>query len=217
MRKALLAIGLILLLVACGNNEVSQSQNSTSEASEPQQETTDDTVKEDEESIGVDKGLMNVEVTFPSSLLEADDGSIDIGQIKAEAEEQGIDEVIENEDGSVTYKMSKSKHEELMKDYQVEIQRTIDDLVNSGDFSSIQEIKHNDSFSEFTMVVDGEAFENSFDGFAAFSLGMTGMLYQLFDGVSPNDYEVVINVEDISSGEVIDTVVYPEDLEQVNE
>jgi len=217
MRKALLAIGLILLLAACGNNEVSQSQNSTAAASEPQKEATDETVKEDDESIGVDKGLMNVEVTFPPSLLEADDGSINIEQIKAEAEEQGIDEVMENEDGSVTYKMSKSKHEELMKDYQAEMQRTIDDLVNSGDFPSIQEIEHNDSFSEFTMVVDGETFTNSFDGIAAFSLGMTGMIYQLFDGVSPDNYEVVINVEDGSSGELIDTVVYPGDLEQENE
>ena len=39
----------------------------------------------------------------------------------------------------------------------------------------------NKSFSKFTLIVDKEAFENSFDGFAALGLAMTGMYYQAFE------------------------------------
>lgn len=37
--------------------------------------------------------------------------------------------------------------------------------------------------------------------------------YQLFDGVDPDDYEVVIAVINKDTGEVFDTIVYPDDLE----
>jgi hypothetical protein len=81
-------------------------------------------------------------------------------------------------------------------------------------FTSIHDVKPNKSFSEFTLSVDQEGFENSLDGFATLGLGTQGLFYQLFNGVDPDDYEVIIHVE---NGEVIHTVNYPEALENMEE
>ena len=46
-------------------------------------------------------------------------------------------------------------------------------------------------------------------------LGMSGMLYQLFNGVDPDDYKVKINLKDEVTDEVFDSVIYPDALEEV--
>lgn len=64
------------------------------------------------------------------------------------------------------------------------------------------------------MKVDREAFANSFDGFATLELAIHGMLYQAFDGVEPDDLQVTVHIEDVDTGEMIDTVIYPDELEK---
>ncbi|WP_231593948.1 hypothetical protein [Cytobacillus firmus] len=134
----------------------------------------------------------------------------------AEAEKEGI-KVTKNDDGSVTYKMSKAKHKEMMKEMQTELEKTIADTKNGEDFPSVKEVTNNKDFSEFTLEVDREAFGNSFDGFAVFGLGLSGMFYQLFNGVDPEDYEVKILVKDTATGEVFNEVIYPEALEETGD
>lgn len=191
----LLVVLLIGALAACGNdNEKAKNKN------------------KDDESITVDKNLLSVEITIPASMLELQEKDID--QVIAEAKKDGIKEVIKNNDGSLTYKMSKSKHKELMKEMENDLIDVIDEIKTSGDFTSIQDIKYNKSFSEFTILVNREAFENSFDGLASLSLGISGMFYQLFDGVSPDENKVTIAVEDVDTGEIIDTIVYPDTLKE---
>lgn len=62
--------------------------------------------------------------------------------------------------------------------------------------------------------MEKEAFENSFDGFAALGLGMSGIYYQLFDGVDMDKNKVTIHLKDDSTGEVYDSIVYPDALEE---
>ncbi|MGJ9457392.1 hypothetical protein [Oceanobacillus sp. CF4.6] len=198
---------LLLLLAACGDNDTVNTEN---------QESSSASEKESDESLDVDKGLLNVEVTLPPSFFESEEKDIETIIEEAEAEE-GIKEVTQNSDGTLTYKMSKSKHKEMMEDMESDINSTIDEMETSEDYVSIQDVKANKSFSEFTIVVDREGYENSFDGFASLALGMSGMLYQLFDGKSPDEYNVTITLEDAATGEVFDTVDYPEALEEAEE
>ncbi|GAA0339772.1 hypothetical protein GCM10008967_32670 [Bacillus carboniphilus] len=196
---------LVLLLSACGNNDDDAGQGATDEA---------ETEEKDKEADGngnvnVDKGLMNVEVTLPASMFEGQD----FETIKAEAEGEGIKEVTQNEDGSITYKMSKAKHEEMMDEIRTSITQSVDEMKNSEEYASIKDVKYNDSFTEFTLVVDQAAYEESMDGFAVFSLGMFGMLYQVYDGQKPDDTSVNIFVQDEASGEVFDEILYPDDFE----
>lgn len=153
-----------------------------------------------------------VEVTLPASFMEAEE--IDIDQLTVDDEESGVEDVTENSDGSVSYEMSGSKHEDMMTEIESEVNNSIEEIASNEEYASIQDITSSNSFSEFTMLVDQETFENSFDGFAAMTLGVSGMFYQLFDGTDADDYAVTISIENADTGEVFDTLHYPEDLDE---
>lgn len=200
MKKVLFLVLLSFLMIslaACGSDSTQQEEASA--------ETENEESKKEDESVEVDKNLLSVEVNIPSSMIESSEETI------ANAEEQGL-EVTENEDGSLTYKMSKSKHKEMMDEIKTQLNQTTEEITSSGDYPSVQNVIANDDFSEFTMVVDQEKYENSMDGFAAITLGFSGMFYQLYDGVSEDDYNIVIYVEN-ENGEVFNTINYPEDME----
>lgn len=193
----LLTLLLSILLIACSNGDDSGKK-------------TDGADKASEESLKVDKGLINVEVTIPATLYEGQD----IDSIISEAKNSGIKEVTKNDDGSLTYKMSKSEHKEMMKDLKEGIVKSVEELKTSEDFASINDVAYNKSFSEFTLTVNKEKFEGSFDAIASFGLALAGMYYQLFNGADVKDYKVTINFKDESNGEVFDTMVYPEALNE---
>ncbi len=215
--KRMLYLFLILVfipLAACSSsdetaNKVEKSDDKTVEqAEENEEEPKEKDAKE--KGVEVDKGLLNVEVTLPPSMFEGED----IDAAIAEAKADGVKEVTKNDDGSLTYKMSKSKHKEMMKEMKTSISQSVNEMKTSGDYASIKDITFNDSFTEFTVIVDKEAFENSFDGFAAMGLGFSGMMYQLFDGADPDEYKVSISIADEATQEVFDEVVYPDALEE---
>ncbi|MBG9451283.1 hypothetical protein ABE67_18800 [Cytobacillus firmus] len=193
---------MIVLLSACSGGEETSGEK----------EAVTEKKSEESEAVEVDKGLLNVEITLPASMFEGEDADSSI----AEAEKEGI-KVTKNDDGSVTYKMSKAKHKEMMKEMQTELEKTVADTKNGEDYPSVKEVTNNKDFSEFTLEVDREAYENSFDEFAVFGLGLSGMFYQLFNGVDPEDYEVKISVKDTATGEVFNKVIYPDAMEEAGD
>lgn len=204
MKKYLIVL---LTLVLLGLSACSSTEKTASD------KQSDDAKKEEKsEAIEVDKGLLNVEITLPASMFEGEEAEKDI----AEAEAKGI-KVTKNEDGSVTYKMSKLKHNEMMKEIEAELTKNIADMKNGEDFASIQDIAYNKSFSEFTVTVDKAAYENSFDGLMVFGLGVSGMYYQFFKGIDSEDVKVNISVKDGATGEVLSEVVYPDALEDIEQ
>lgn len=211
-------IALSILLAACGTGE--QTPEESAEAGDtPEAETSKDesegaAEEKSEGSIDVDKGMFNVKVTLPKTLFEMEDG--DFEEIKASAEEEGIGEVTDNGDGTITYKMSKSKHKEMMKEMEEEIESSLEEIREGGEYSSIQGVTANGDYSEFTLEAEQTAYEESFDGFAVFGIGVLGLYYQLFDGADPDDYSVVIHITDAATGEEFDTVEFPEVLDEMS-
>ncbi|WP_234400733.1 hypothetical protein [Virgibacillus senegalensis] len=195
----------LILLAACS------SEGESEEKSEKTSATIEETEEENSEGVNVDKGLLNVEITLPASMVEGES----IEDLKIEAEEDGIKEVTKNDDGSLTYKMSKSTHKDMMNEMEESMKESIEETKNSEDFVSIKNITHNNDFTSFTMIVNRSDYENSMDGFATMSLGMAGMMYQLFDGADPDEYSVTIAVEDEETGEKFDEVVYPDAIEDM--
>ncbi|MCQ5364732.1 hypothetical protein NOW01_06890 [Anoxybacillus salavatliensis] len=187
-----LIFSVFVFLVACDNEKSSKTNIS------------ENSKKDD--SISVDKNLLDVEVTIPSSLFEGQD----LDKVIDEAKQDGIKEVTKNPDGSLTYKMTKDKHRELMDEMESGIKEMIEELKKDESFGAIQDIMYNDGFSEFTMVVDKSSFENSFAGLATLGLGINGMYYQVLDGVK--DFKVTVNIKDASTDEVLETIVYPDSL-----
>lgn len=189
---------LLVILTSCSANE---QKNTASGDGKATQQTK-------EQAVEVDKGLLNVEVTIPASMFEGKD----IDTVIADAKKDGVTEVTKNEDGSLTYKMSKSKHKEMMKEMEEGILKAVEDIKNDENFVSIKDITHDKSFSEFTLVVDKDAYENSMDGFATLGLGLSGVMYQLFNGVNADKNKVAIYIKDQATQKVFDEVVYPDDL-----
>ena len=200
----LVMLSSFLIMAGCSSEEAKETGTKAEQTAKE-----DNKNNAEEESVQVDKGLLNVEVTLPAAMFEGEDLDSSI----AEAEKEGI-KVTRNDDGSVTYKMSKGRHKEMMKEMETELQKTIEDTKNGEDYPSVKEVSHNKDYSEFTLEVEREAYENSFDGFAVFGLGLSGMFYQLFNGVDPEKYEVKILVKDTSTGEVFDEIVYPGAMEE---
>lgn len=198
---------LSLVVAACGGNESEKSQEDDQKSDEAEASSADN------ESVKVDKGLLNVEVTFPASFFEDEDYS----HVEDQAKADGVGEVIKNDDGSVTFKMSKATHQELLTEAEEGINEFIEELKTNAEFESIEDVTANSTYSEFSLVVNQETFENSLDRFAALGLGIQGLYYQLFDGVNPDDYEVTISLESTDTGEVFDTIVFPEALEEMSE
>ncbi|GAA0492741.1 hypothetical protein GCM10008986_18900 [Salinibacillus aidingensis] len=204
-----LLIVLLTFLTACSSNDEADNNGENKTQTEESANTDEQKSTNEEGKVDVDKNLLSVEVTLPASMFENQDPE----EVIASAEEDGI-KVTENDDGSYTYKMSKAKHKEMMAEMGTEVKNTVDEMVSSGDYTSIKDITYNNDFSEFTMVVEREAYENSMDAFAAMGLGMSGMMYQLFDGADPDEYSVAISLKDEASGEVFNQVKYPEALEE---
>ncbi|MDX8044409.1 hypothetical protein SH601_00280 [Gracilibacillus sp. S3-1-1] len=214
MKKLWILFICLLFIVACGAKEEVDGDVQESE-NEAASETISDEEKEveleeEEGGMEVNKGLLNVEVTLPASFFEGED----LEQIKDENTEEGISEVTQNDDGTVTYKMSKAAHKDWLEQTANGIEESMEELANDEDFGSIENIDVNKNYSEFEVAVDKEAYENSMDSFILFSLAYSGMLYQLIDGASADNYEVVIKLADDESGEEFDTIVFPDALDE---
>ena len=202
LKKLLLALLMmsIFTLAACSSSDEKGTETKKDDGSKT----------EEEQSVGVDKGIFNVEVTLPAEFFEGED----IDQAIADAKADGIKEATKNPDGSVTYKMSKEKHKEMMKEMEDGIKESMNEMANSEDYSSISEVTVNEDYNKFTLIVDKAAYENSFDSFAAFGLGMIGMYYQVFDGKNADEAKVEINVQDATTKEILNTTVFPDDMEE---
>lgn len=196
----------VFVLSACSSSnedEVADTETTMNENS-----ATDSKSKEKDEAVEVDKGLFNVEVTLPPSFFEGED----IDQAIAEAEADGIKEATKNADGSVTYKMSKGKHKEMMEEIEVGLKEYIEELKTSEEYPSIKEVTANTKYSEYTLVVNKEGYESGFEGFATLGLGMMGMYYQIFDGTDSDAAKVEMHIQDETTDEIFDTIIFPDDM-----
>lgn len=217
MKKKIVSLLFVstLILGACG--EKNTNTENDQEVNDGLEDVSEDTDNKDEK-VEVDKKLINVEITLPASFLELEgEEEIDIDEIKEEAKENGMKDAVLNNDGSVTYKMSKSTHRELLDEMKRGVEETIEETINSEDFTSIKDIKTNKTYDKYEVIVDKEGFENGFDGFGILGVAFSSMYYQLFEGVNPDDYEVIMDIKDEETGEVFDTIIYPDALDTLDE
>lgn len=193
------------ILVACSGDNTVDKPKEKKEENEEQ--------VEEKEAIEVEKGLLNVELTIPQDLFEDDE----VDAFKEELEQGHNARVKQNDNGAFTVKMSKKDHKKMLKEMKEELTETIDDIVTDEDFSSIKDITYNKSLSEFEMIVDEEAFENSLDGFATFALGISGMFYQAFAGKDVETEKVTIQLINIDTNEAFNEIVYPDAMDDMGD
>lgn len=152
----------------------------------------------EDQNISAEKGLLSVEITFPASLFEGASPE----DIKAAANENGIKDVTVNPDGSVTYKMSKSKHKEMLSEYKKSIDDMIAGMLDGPDeVASFTDIKYNDNMSEFNVYVDKSKY-NEMESMSVLAFYTSGLFYQALNGTDSSALEVVVNFVDKDTDEV---------------
>ena len=102
----------------------------------------------------------------------------------------------------------------MLSEMEESISEYVDELENDDDFPSIKEVSYKRNFQEFTLKVEKEVFENSFDAFATIGIGFVGMYYQVFEGKDLEKNKVTIHLQDASTGENFDSIVYPDALDE---
>ena len=162
-----------------------------------------------EGDIEVDEGLLSTEVRLPMSLFmfgkdeSAKPPTQEELQTAVDKEGRGI-EVTVNDDQTVTYRMSRGEYDrfkdELKKSMDTSIQETINKEANI-----YKSVTYSDDMSEFEIVVDRKALEDSWS-FAGFGFLITAGFYQAFLGVDESERFVILNYVDEKTGEVFDTV-----------
>lgn len=162
------------------------------------------------QNIEVNKGLFDVEVTIPVAMLGQD---TDVEKIIADAKAAGASEVVQNADKSLTYRMSKAVHAKMLADLKTNFDKSIQDIKTGGKFTTVKDITYNDDMSAMELTVDRKAFEASVaDGLVVLSLMIVSAYYQTFDGVK--EYKMTLTYKDSATGEVFDTKVLPDAMQQ---
>lgn len=181
-----LSIIICLSLVGCGG-----SSNDT------QQNIEEDSKSEETQSIEVDEGLLNVEITVPPDFLEEGTTQEDLDEA---AKEDGIKSITLNDDGSATYIMSKSKHNEMMAGIRESIDESMAEMIDPETYPTFVEVTSNDDYTHFTVKLSSNEVGLS-ESISVLGFYMLGGLYNAFNGTPVDD--VTVSFVNADTGDII--------------
>ena len=181
-----LSIIICLSLVGCGG-----SSNDT------QQNIEEDSKSEETQSIEVDEGLLNVEITVPPDFLEEGTTQEDLDKA---AKEDGIKSITLNDDGSATYIMSKSKHNEMMAGIRESIDESMAEMIDPETYPTFVEVTSNDDYTHFTAKLSSNEVGLS-ESISVLGFYMLGGLYNAFNGTPVDD--VTVSFVNADTGDII--------------
>lgn len=175
-----------LSLVGCGG-----SSNDT------QQNIEEDSKSEETQSIEVDEGLLNVEITVPPDFLEEGTTQETLDET---AKEEGIKSITLNDDGSATYIMSKSKHDEMMAGIRESIDESMAEMIDPETYPTFVEVTSNDDYTHFTVKLSSNEV-GLFESISVLGFYMLGGLYNAFNGTPVDD--VTVSFVNADTGDII--------------
>lgn len=181
-----LSIIICLFLVGCGG-----SSNDT------QQNIEEDSKSEETQSIEVDEGLLNVEITVPPDFLEEGTTQETLDET---AKEEGIKSITLNDDGSATYIMSKSKHDEMMAGIRESIDESMAEMIDPETYPTFVEVTSNDDYTHFTVKLSSNEVGLS-ESISVLGFYMLGGLYNAFNGTPVDD--VTVSFVNADTGDII--------------
>jgi hypothetical protein len=223
-----------------GNNASDESTetSSSSAAKEPSQESDGSISPDvDEKLLSVDitlpaslfemiEALSGISEAW-NGMADAADGEIDASE--ASGNDDSADEILKpgddtseyvkengynsatwNDDGSLTINVSKEKFEEMKADAQKSIDDELKATEDDPERPYIETITHSPDYKEVTITVDKDGYEDAVAIFEATPslIGFGITMNQPYLGETPG---VTINIVDSKTGDVIDSVDYPEE------
>lgn len=204
--RLLVLTSLFLMISACSSEAGSTNHSSQGE------DKIEEVNQSAEQSIKVDKKLLNVEVTLPAMFVEKGEEMGEVLKLTDEDKENGISKKVENADGSITFTMSKAKHKEMLQEMQTGAEDVINELLNDENFTSFKELTFDKKLRNLKVSVNREAFENSFDGFGVLGLVFYSLFYQVLDGRTEEEIQMDVTYIDVLNQEVFDTARFPDDI-----
>jgi hypothetical protein len=204
-KQIALGSAFVLLLAGCSNPSESQEPDEDAGMSSSSQSDTDEAENGENQAVEVDEGLFEMEVTVSADFL----GELTEEEIASNAEDAEFSDYAINPDGSVTYKMSRAVYEAALQEMKTGLDESIQESIEEYP-DVIRSITYNSAVTEFEVLVDRAAYEADFGiGFIAFSFGIGGLFYQMFEGVPEDEQEVLIEYVDEATEGVIDTQTFP--------
>lgn len=213
----ILCLSMILPVVACGGNntpanaetkEPTLTDNSapgetpppeTPDTPDDKTDTTTDQSSSEGSAIEVETNLFTVELTIPKDLMGEDTTQESLDAIAAE---KGYKSITLNEDGSATYIMTRDQHKTLMEETKATIEDGLADMISSGEYPSFVEIKANENYSAFEVIVSTDSL-GLIETFSVLLFYMYGGLYNSFNGTPVDNISVAFINQ--ATGEVIQT------------
>lgn len=150
----------------------------------------------DEPIVGVDEGLINVEITIPAGFI----GEQTQEDLTAIANENGYESITLNSDGSATYKMNKLQHKKMMKEMYDGFKQSLNEMIGSEDYPNFTEIEFNENFTDFTIKTKSKELDMN-ESFSVMAFYMYGGMYNLYSGEEVDNVHVKFVNSD--SGETI--------------
>lgn len=204
----LVIVIMLLSSVACSNSatlddtdndDMAGSDEASEQKDQAEQQPSSDTVQ-------VDDGLLNVTITLPASYF-SDMTDFDPD---AYANEQNFKRAVVNKDGSMSITMSKSRHNELMAGMKADIDKSFAELIGADDTPYIKNVTSSDGYRTVTVDVDKSGYESTLD-MTPLTIGISAMMYQQYDGA---ELHCEVLIRDVDSGETLQSIVYPDALNQ---
>lgn len=151
------------------------------------------------------KPAKTVSVTVPGYLLPEEM----MGSLTKEQKELGFVSMKQQEDYSITYEILESQYDLVVANQKKLCKAALEEIVKSGEFSSIKNITYNDEMTEVTVAVDHTLYEQNNDNWVIPSVAVCAMVYRVFKTKGNPDCEVVV----VGDGE--DSVISHEKFPEV--
>ncbi|AVG24247.1 hypothetical protein C3B54_111299 [Pontimonas salivibrio] len=198
----------VLIVVGCTTQEdpAPRTKMAVEESQDNQGEAEADTGEaEGDKSIGVDEGLLTVDVTIPAEFYEG----ISEEEIAQSVEEEGYTDFVMNPDGSVTFTMPKAVWDEALREMKADLDASIQEIANEYP-EMLKSVTYDNDVTEFELVVDRAAYEsNSEAQWLGFGLNFQAQFYQMFAGVPADERGGSVQFIDEATGEVFDSQEWP--------
>ena len=203
--SVVISISMTISILACNmsNNNNSDTGSEDSIVSENQNNESNLTQQSNESS---ESSGEEITITLPETVFQ-DEMDFDPQEYTSE---NGFNKTVVNEDGSVSITMSRQKHEEMVLEMKEGIEELFTELTASDEMGYISKIESTENYDVVTVHVDREKHEETILDLTPFIIGLSAMVYQYYIGA---EIKTTIITKDEQTGDTINTVIYPDDLE----
>ena len=158
--------------------------------------------------IDVKKGLLDVKITFPSSMVERlTDGETPEQYTVRMRQNADVKNAVINQNGTITLTVKRSFLSSLATETRSSIQQAITTFVQSGEHRWLQEVAFSGDMGTFTLKVSGPQFDASASTELTATVGTRAMFYCALLGDDSPTVEFVF--KDSETNTTLHSVKYP--------